>query len=42
MTVPYAVPYSEALEEFGVHPLMEPSHPKMGYLVNEAAERARQ
>ena len=33
---------TEALEEFGVHPLMEPSHPKMGYLVNEAAERARQ
>ena len=33
---------TEALEEFGIHPLMEPTHPKMGYLVNEAAERARQ
>jgi uroporphyrinogen-III synthase len=33
---------TEALEEFGVHPLMEPSHPKMGLLVKEAAERARQ
>ena len=31
---------TEALEEFGVHPLMEPSHPKMGFLVKEAAERA--
>ncbi len=29
---------SEALEEFGVHPLLEPSHPKMGLLVKEAAE----
>jgi len=30
---------TEALEEFGIHPFMEPSHPKMGYLVKEAAER---
>jgi uroporphyrinogen-III synthase len=33
---------TEALEEFGIHPMMEPSHPKMGFLVKEAAERARQ
>ena len=33
---------TEALEEFGVHPAMEPSHPKMGFLVKEAAERVRQ
>jgi uroporphyrinogen-III synthase len=33
---------SEALEEFGIHPMMEPSHPKMGFLVKEAAQRARQ
>jgi uroporphyrinogen-III synthase len=31
---------TEALEEFGVHPDLEPSHPKMGLLVREAAERA--
>ena len=31
---------TEALEEFGIHPAMEPSHPKMGFLVKEAAERA--
>jgi uroporphyrinogen-III synthase len=31
---------SEALEEFGLAPWMEPSHPKMGLLVREAAERA--
>ena len=31
---------SESLEEFGIHPAMEPSHPKMGILVREAAERA--
>ena len=30
----------KALEEFGVHPAFEPSHPKMGILVREAAERA--
>jgi uroporphyrinogen-III synthase len=28
---------SEALEEFGFHAAMEPSHPKMGILVREAA-----
>jgi uroporphyrinogen-III synthase len=33
---------TEALEEFGLHPLFEPSHPKMGLLVREAAEHARQ
>jgi uroporphyrinogen-III synthase len=33
---------TEALEEFGVHPVMEPSHPRMGFLVKEAAERATQ
>jgi uroporphyrinogen-III synthase len=31
---------TEALEEFGVRPVFEPSHPKMGILVREAAERA--
>ena len=31
---------SEALREAGVHPDLEPSHPKMGLLVQEAAERA--
>jgi len=31
---------TEALEEFGVHPDLEPSHPKMGFLVQEAAGRA--
>lgn len=31
---------SEALEEAGVHPDLEPSHPKMGYLVQETAQRA--
>lgn len=30
---------TEALEEFGLKPFMEPSHPKMGLLVREAAER---
>lgn len=29
---------TEALEEFGVTPDFEPSHPKMGFLVREAAE----
>jgi uroporphyrinogen-III synthase len=29
---------TEALEEFGVHPALEPSHPKMGVLVLEAAQ----
>jgi len=28
---------TEALEEFGVHPAFVPSHPKMGFLVREAA-----
>jgi uroporphyrinogen-III synthase len=32
---------TEALEEFGLHPQLEPSHPKMGFLVKEAAERAQ-
>lgn len=32
---------TEALEEFGLCPRFEPSHPKMGLLVREAAERAR-
>jgi uroporphyrinogen-III synthase len=31
---------TEALEEFGIHPRFEPSHPKMGILVREAAELA--
>lgn len=31
---------TEALEEFDVRPVLEPSHPKMGILVREAAERA--
>ena len=31
---------TEALEEFGLRPEFEPSHPKMGFLVKEAAERA--
>jgi uroporphyrinogen-III synthase len=30
---------TEALEEFGIRPALEPSHPKMGLLVNEAAAR---
>lgn len=30
---------TEALEEFGVTPAFEPTHPKMGFLVKEAAER---
>jgi uroporphyrinogen-III synthase len=32
---------TEALEEYGVNPAFEPSHPKMGFLVREAAERVR-
>jgi uroporphyrinogen-III synthase len=28
---------TEALEEFGIHPALEPSHPKMGFLVRESA-----
>lgn len=31
---------SERLREFGLGPDIEPSHPKMGFLVNETAERA--
>ncbi len=31
---------TEALEEFGIKPDLEPGHPKMGYLVAETAERA--
>jgi uroporphyrinogen-III synthase len=31
---------TEALEEFGLQPAFEPSHPKMGILVHEAGERA--
>ena len=31
---------TEALEEFEIHPGLEPSHPKMGLLVRETAERA--
>jgi uroporphyrinogen-III synthase len=31
---------TEALEEFDVRPALEPSHPKMGILVKETAERA--
>jgi uroporphyrinogen-III synthase len=33
---------TESLEEYDVHPLMEPSHPKMGFLVKEASERVTQ
>jgi len=33
---------SETLREFGIEPDMEPSHPKMGFLVNETAARARE
>jgi len=31
---------SERLREFGIVPDMEPTHPKMGYLVSEAAQRS--
>lgn len=33
---------TEALEEFGITPDLEPSHPKMGILALETAERAAQ
>jgi uroporphyrinogen-III synthase len=33
---------TEALEEFGVRPDLEPSHPKMGFLVAETAARAEE
>jgi len=32
---------TEGLEEFGLTPEFEPSHPKMGFLVKEAAERVQ-
>ena len=31
---------TEALEEFGIRPDLEPSHPRMGFLVQETADRA--
>jgi uroporphyrinogen-III synthase len=31
---------SERLREYGIQPDMEPTHPKMGYLVSEAAQRS--
>ena len=31
---------TEALEEFGIHPDVTPTHPKMGFLVKETAEQA--
>lgn len=33
---------SETLREYGVPPSLEPSHPKMGFLVKETAERTEQ
>jgi uroporphyrinogen-III synthase len=33
---------TEALEEFGIRPDLEPSHPKMGILVAETAARAEE
>jgi uroporphyrinogen-III synthase len=33
---------TETLREFGIAPDLEPSHPKMGFLVNETARRARE
>jgi len=33
---------TEALEEFGIRPDLEPSHPKMGFLVAETAARAEE
>jgi uroporphyrinogen-III synthase len=33
---------TEALDDFGIQPDLEPSHPKMGFLVKETAERAHQ
>ena len=32
---------TETLEDYGIHPAFEPSHPKMGLLVNELAAQAR-
>lgn len=31
---------TETLEEYGIHPDMTPTHPKMGFLVKEAADQA--
>lgn len=31
---------TETLQEYGIQPDFEPSHPKMGFLVNEAAQQA--
>ncbi len=31
---------TEALEEYGIRPDLEPAHPKMGFLVQEASQRA--
>ena len=33
---------TETLREYGIAPDLEPSHPKMGFLVNETARRARE
>jgi uroporphyrinogen-III synthase len=33
---------SETLGDFGLRPDLEPSHPKMGFLVNETGARATQ
>jgi uroporphyrinogen-III synthase len=33
---------TEALEEFGIRPDLEPSHPKMGFLVAETSARAEE
>lgn len=33
---------TEELQRFGIQPDFEPSHPKMGILINEAASRARE
>jgi uroporphyrinogen-III synthase len=33
---------SETLREYGITPDIEPSHPKMGFLVNETSSRARE
>jgi len=33
---------SETLREYGIEPDLEPTHPKMGFLVNETAARAKE
>jgi uroporphyrinogen-III synthase len=33
---------SETLRDYGITPNLEPSHPKMGFLVKETAERSEQ